>query len=233
MKYIAIIPARGLSKGVPRKNIKILAGKPLIAWTIEAALGSKLINRVIVSTEDQEIAEISKLYGAEVPFMRPIELSQDDTPTLLVLQNLINNIDIKDIDNIITLQPTSPLRNTNHLNEAIYKFERYPYSDCLVSCIEVPHNFTPDSIMKINDQGFLQNFYEDNIQPKYLRRQDKPKYYARNGAAIYITKKDIINNAILSGNIIPYNMDKFSSLDIDTEEDFILAEYLFKFKNDI
>lgn len=233
MKYIAIIPARGLSKGVPRKNIKILAGKPLIAWTIEAALGSKLINRVIVSTEDQEIAEISKFYGAEVPFMRPIELSQDDTPTLLVLQNLINKIDTRDIDNIITLQPTSPLRTTNHLNEAISKFERYPYSDCLVSCIEVPHNFTPDSIMKISDEGYLQNFYEHNIQPIYLRRQDKPKYYARNGAAIYITKKDIINNAILSGNIIPYNMDKFSSLDIDTEEDFILAEYLFKLKNDI
>jgi len=233
LKYIAIIPARGLSKGVPRKNIKILAGKPLIAWTIEAALGSKLINRVIVSTEDQEIAEISKYYGAEVPFMRPIELSQDDTPTLLVLQNIINKIDIKDIDNIITLQPTSPLRTTIHLNEAIYKFERNPYSDSLVSCIEVPHNFTPDSIMKINNEGFLQNFSEDNIQPKYLRRQDKPKYYARNGAAIYITKKDIINNAILSGNIIPYNMDKFSSLDIDTEDDFILAEYLFKLKNDI
>ncbi len=233
MKYIAIIPARGLSKGVPRKNIKILAGKPLIAWTIEAALSSKLINRVIVSTEDQEIAEISKFYGAEVPFMRPIELSQDDTPTLLVLQNMIKRLDIKDIDNIITLQPTSPLRTTNHLNEAIYKFERCPDSNCLVSCIEVPHNFTPDSIMKISNEGFLQNFNEDNIQPKYLRRQDKPKYYARNGAAIYITKKDIINNGILSGNIMPYYMDKFSSLDIDTEDDFILAEILFKLKNDL
>ena len=233
MKYIAIIPARGLSKGVPRKNIKTLSGKPLIAWTIEAALASKLINRVIVSTEDQEIAEISKFYGAEVPFLRPIELSQDDTPTLLVLQNLLKKIDLKDIDNIITLQPTSPLRTTQHLNEAISTFEKYTYSDCLVSCIEVPHNFTPESIMKINNEGFLQNFYEDNIQTKYLRRQDKPKYYARNGAAIYITKKEIINKAILYGNIIPYNMDKFSSLDIDTEDDFILAEYLFKLKNDI
>jgi len=227
---IAIIPARGNSKGIPRKNIKNFAGKPLIAWTIEAALNTKSIERVIVSTEDEEIANIALKYGAEVPFLRPMELAEDDSPTLPVLQDVISKINIKNIHNIITLQPTSPFRTTKHLNEAIFKFESNSNADCLVSCIEVPHNFIPSSIMKVTEEGFLEN-YSNNIGTKNLRRQDKPIYYARNGAAIYITKINILNKAILAGNIIPYFMDRFSSIDIDTEDDFIFAEYLFKLKN--
>ncbi len=228
---IAIIPARGKSKGIPRKNIKFLGGKPLIAWTIDAALKSQSIKRVIVSTEDEEIADIAKKYGAEVPFLRPIELSEDDTPTLPVLQDLISKINIRNVDNIITLQPTSPFRTTEHLNEAINIFESNISADSLVSCIEVPHNFTPGSIMKLSDEGFLQNYYENSFETQNFRRQDKPIFYARNGAAIYITKINMLQKAIVCGNIIPYFMDRFSSIDIDNDDDFIFAEYLIKSNN--
>ena len=119
---LAIIPARGGSKGVPRKNIKDLCGKPLIAWTIEEALKSKYIDRLIVSTEDEEIANISKKYGAEVPFLRPTELAKDDTPGVEPLLHCINWL--KDNQNYypgygFTLQCTSPCRKTNHRDEAL------------------------------------------------------------------------------------------------------------------
>jgi len=231
MKFLAIIPARGLSKGIPRKNLRLIAGKPLIAWTIEAALNAKGVDRVIVSTEDEEIAKVARQYGAEVPFLRPLELSQDETPTLPVLQNVV--FELKSLENfvpdaVITLQPTSPLRTSEHIDNAIERLKEDPLADSLVSCIEVPHIFHPLSVMKKSQHGYLENYLEKKEGVRVYRRQDKERVWARNGAAIYITKINCLEKFIFGGNILPFEMDLNSSVDIDTEEDFFIAEELLK-----
>lgn len=223
--YIGIIPARGGSKGIPRKNIKLLAGKPLIVWTIEAALSSDTLDRVVVSTEDEEIATIALEAGAEVPFLRPMELAQDDSPTLDVLQNMIDYLEIKGnslLDAVVTLQPTSPLRTSEHIDRAIQLFETDPNADSLVSCIKVPHIFNPQSVMKMEGNGYLKPFFQMEKPP--LNRQSKIPVYARNGAAICITKKRNLKEYICGGRLMAFLMDEEDSIDIDTEEDFTAAE---------
>lgn len=223
MKILAIIPARGGSKGVPRKNIRDLAGKPLIAWTIEAALASSGLDRVVVSTEDDEIAAISRDLGANVPFLRPPELAFDDTTTLAVLQDVLARLKAEEgysPEVVMTLQPTSPIRSTEHIDEAISLFGADSKADSLVSCIEVPHIFHPESVMKADDQGYLRP-YLDHPQP--TRRQDKAPVFARNGAAIYMTRTGCLDQFIFGGNLIAYPMDEVSSLDIDSELDLELA----------
>jgi len=215
MKILGIIPARGGSKGILKKNIKSLRGKPLIAYTIEAALSSKL-SGVIVSTDCEEIAKISKKYGADV-IMRAIKLAEDETPTLPVLQNVVNCIDVK-YDAVMTLQPTSPLRTQKHINESIEFFENDLDVDSLVSVVEVPHAFLPEKLMQYDGK-----YLHGNTNP--IRRQDMSKQYARNGAAIYITKIDLLNNSILGDRILPYFMNECDSVDIDTLDDFFRAEY--------
>lgn len=147
MKILGIIPARGGSKGIPRKNIKLLNGKPLIAYTIEAALASNL-DRVIVSTDCKEIAGISKEYGAEV-MMRPSHLAEDKTPTLPVLQDVILKLNEK-FDAVMTLQPTSPLRTVEDINKSIEIFSSDKDADSLVSVLEVPHNYMSEKLMSLH-----------------------------------------------------------------------------------
>lgn len=223
MKILAIIPARGGSKGVPRKNIRQLVGKPLIAWTIEAALVAPGLDRVVVSTEDEEIAAISREYGAEVPFMRPPDLAEDDTTTLAVLQDVIARMDAEEgycPDAVMTLQTTSPLRTARHIDDAISLFEADPQADSLVSCVEVPHIFHPRSVMKRDQSGYLRPYLED---PQPTRRQDKEVVFARNGAAVYITRTDRLDHFVFGGKLLAYPMPQELSLDIDSEEDFVLA----------
>ena len=216
MNILGIIPARGGSKGIPKKNIKDLKGKPLIAYTIEAALKSNLTD-VIVSTDCNEIAEISKKYNAKV-IMRPANLAQDKTPTLPVLQFVIDSFD-KNYDAVMTLQPTSPLRTIEHINESIDLFINDENVDSLVSVTEVPHNYMPEKLMHFNGKYLTGN-------EKVKRRQDIPIMYARNGAAIYITKVDKINEYIFGGKILPYFMSKLNSFDIDDIEDWKIVERL-------
>ncbi len=219
MKTIGIIPARGGSKGIYKKNIKILFGKPLIFYTIEAALKSNL-DRVIVSTDDPLIKEISINYGAEV-IDRPADFANDDTPTLPVIQHAISKVDII-YNAFMVLQPTSPLRTYIHINEAIDLFENNEDADSLVSVVKVPHHFTPEKIMTYDG-----NFLKGNL--KIDRRQEVNSYYARNGAAIYLTRIERINQFIIGGNILPYFMNKLDSIDIDDDEDFRIAEMFLKF----
>jgi CMP-N,N'-diacetyllegionaminic acid synthase len=219
-KILGIIPARGNSKGVAQKNIRVVGGKPLIAYTIEAALKSQL-DRIIVSTEDKNIAAISIQCNAEV-MIRSKELSKDNTPTLPVLQDVINRLN-EEYDAVMTLQPTSPLRTHNHINETIDIFNSNPKADSLVSVVEIPHNFNPYSLMQVKN-----NFLVNYIQQKelVLRRQDKKIFYGRNGAAIYITRMSRLNEYIFGGRILPYIMHINDSLDIDNEEDLIYFEFL-------
>ena len=218
MKTLGIIPARGGSKGIPKKNIKLLNGKPLIAYTLEAALSST-IDRVVVSTDCQEIAQIAKQFGVEV-IIRPSELAKDSTPTLPVLQHIVNNIN-ETFDAVVTLQPTSPLRVAKHINEAIERFKNDDMADSLVSVIEVPHNYMPEKLMDIKGKYLVGN-------SEAKRRQEINRAYARNGAAIYITKASRLDKYIFGGNILPYFMKKINSVDIDYIEDWEIVECLLK-----
>lgn len=215
---LAIIPARGGSKGIPRKNVRLLCGKPLIAYTIEAALSSKLVDRVVVSTEDEEIGKISREYGAEI-IKRPEELATDDTPTEPVLEHAIKHLEQIEnykADIVVLLQPTSPLRNTRHIDEALETFLINKYDSLLSVCSS--HAF----LWKVARKGPYPLNYDFRSRP---RRQDRELEYRENGA-IYITKYDILINEHnrLGGKVGLYVMPEENSLEIDTEFDFWLCE---------
>lgn len=228
MNILAIIPARSGSKGVPKKNIYPLAGKPLISYTIESAKQCKYINKIIVSTDGPEIAELSKVLGADVPFLRPSNLAQDNTQMIEVVRDLLNTMSSNYNyipDAIVLLQPTSPFRSSVQISEAINLFLKNPEADSLVSVVKVPHHFTPESIYKFTETGFLENYLSGD---KVYDRHQKPNYLARNGPAILISKKEnILNGTSFYGKkILSFTMDYKSSIDIDSLEDMAHAEIL-------
>ncbi|MHC1682813.1 MAG: acylneuraminate cytidylyltransferase family protein [Clostridiaceae bacterium] len=223
---LAIIPARGGSKGIPRKNIKLFNNKPLISFTIEEAKKSKYINRVIVSTEDREIAEISKNYGAEVPFLRPKELAEDNSPgidhIIYCIKWLKNNENY--LPNFICiLQCTSPLRKVKQIDEAI-EILLDKDIDTVVSICE--SEVSPYWMKKL-DNNKLKDFL-DNI-PLYTNRQALPIVYRLNGA-IYLCKTELLLKTLsfYNENTVPYIMNRVSSVDIDDLIDFKFAEFLIK-----
>ena len=165
-EILAIIPARGGSKGISRKNIKKLKGKPLLEYTSTAALKSKYISRVILSTEDKEISKIGRDLGIEVPFLRSKNLAKDTTPSLIVFKEVLTILKEKENylpDYVVILQPTSPFRTTDHIDKAIFLFLNST-SDSLVSVVEVPHNFNPLTTMRLNKNKILKNFIESKNQ---------------------------------------------------------------------
>jgi CMP-N,N'-diacetyllegionaminic acid synthase len=222
-ELLAIIPARGGSKRLPRKNILDLAGKPLIAWTIESALDSKYIDRVMVSTDYQEIANVSQKYGAEVPFIRPHQLALDSSTSIDVVMHLLDQL--KELDAqyeyVILLQPTSPLRTVQNIDESIELIEEKNI-DAVISVCKTEHS--PLWSNKIPADGSLVNFLDENILNK--RSQDLEQYYRLNGAIYLCNTKRLLKEKafFLSSNCIAYEMDQKNSIDIDTEIDFSLAE---------
>ncbi len=219
---LAIIPARGGSKGVPRKNIRFLAGKPLIAWTIEEAKKSKYIDRLILSSEDEEIIKVARQYGCEVPFKRPIELAQDDTPGIEPVIHAINTLEDK-YDYVVLLQPTSPLRTVEDIDGCIQHCIMTEAPAC-VSVTEAQQS--PYWMYKLDDDMRLNPFVQHQI---INRRQDLPKIYALNGA-VYIAESGFIieNKSFLTEETAGYIMSGENSVDIDTEMDFAYCEWLFK-----
>ncbi len=222
LRCLAVIPARGGSKGIPRKNIRLLAGRPLIEYSIAAALQATSVDRCVVSTDDQEIAAISRTAGAEV-IMRPEGLARDDTPTLPVVRHVVETVKQGDYhpDVVLTLQPTSPLRQPRHIDEAMAIFAADPEADSLVSCIEVPHIYHPNSVMRQDKMGYLRPYLGGDL---ILRRQEKGRVFARNGAAIYITRMSCLDQFIFGGNLLAYPMAQSDSIDIDHESDLQMAE---------
>lgn len=222
---VGIIPARGGSKTVPRKNIKPLSGKPLIYYTIREAKKSSYLSRIIVSTEDKEIAEIASNYGAEV-MERPEELAGDDTPTLPVLQHILGCLAEKEDyrpEVVVVLQPTSPLRTVEDIDGAIKK-SLETNCDSVVSICETEH---PPYLMYTLDGDKLKPVIKEG--EKISRRQDAPQVYRLNGA-VYVTYRDIImkENRVLGRDTRAYIMPQERSIDIDTELDFKLAGILLK-----
>jgi CMP-N,N'-diacetyllegionaminic acid synthase len=226
-KILAIIPARGGSKGVPRKNIRNLGGKPLIAHTIEVALAiSHRFHTVMVSTEDQEIAELSRQYGAQVPFLRPEALAGDNIPMIPVLQHVVQSIEERDriyLDWVLLLQPTVPFRIPEDIETAL-TLGFQGGCDSVISVVQVFATH-PILMKKINDGQLLPYCIEEK---EGTRRQDyQPPAYMRNGA-IYLTRRDVImeQNSIWGSFIRPYIMPPERSLNIDSELDFKLCELL-------
>ena len=226
MKCLGLITARGGSKSIPHKNIAPLLGRPLLAYTAAAALASQL-DRVVISTDDSRIAQVAKEYGVEAPFLRPSELASDQAGTLPVVQHTVRFLEEKEgyrPDYVMILQPTSPLRSAEHINAAIQVL-RDTHADSVVSVIEVPHNFNPVSLLQMKD-GRLKPFLQDG--PTVLRRQDKPKVFARNGPVILATSYDTLmrQNSLFGLDCRPLLMDLEDSVDIDGPFELELAEWL-------
>ncbi len=224
MNILAIIPARGGSKGVYRKNIRDLNGKPLISYTIEAAKKSKYINRLVVSTDDIEIAEISKKYGAEIPCLRPESLSGDVSPTIDCVVHMLNYLKQTEEyipTHIMLLQCTSPLRNFKHIDEAVEKLKN-SNENALISVCESEVN------------PYWTNVFEGEVLKPFIkygykitRRQDLPDVYRVNGA-IYLIKTELFleEKTFQPSSLTGYIMDSYHSIDIDTELDFKIAEVI-------
>jgi len=226
--FLAIIPARGGSKRLSRKNILPLLGKPLIGWTIEQAKKSKYLDRIIVSTENEEISEVSKSFGAEV-LKRPEDLAQDDTPTSDVIIHVIETLEKEGFkyDFIVLLEPTSPLRKDDDIDNAIEIISNNSYSYSLVSLGEI-HLEHPEYVKILGDDGFIYPYCENNI--KYHRRQDLPKAYFPYGV-VYICKTEIFKEkrTFYTEKTIPYIIDRWQNYEIDDIYDLLCIENIFKY----
>ena len=219
MENIALIPARGGSKGILRKNIKLFNSKPLIYWTIKAALESEYIDRVIVSTEDEEIAEISRSFSAEVPFKRPSALAEDTTKGIETVLHALENL--SNINNVLLLQPTSPLRKTLHIKE-IFEIRSKYKSDSAVSITPARKNI--DLYFNVDSKNRMKPYSEDL---QFRPRQEYPKSYILNGALYLSTAKSILKNkSFISSSTIGYIMPEEYSIDIDNQLDWDIAEFL-------
>jgi len=220
--FLAVIPARGGSKRLPRKNILDLNGKPLIAWSIEAGLKSKYIDKVVVSSDDKEILDISQYYGADV-IKRPDNLASDTSTTFEAIKHAIQNVE--KYDYVILLQATSPLRDEKHIDEAIELLESKK-SSAVISVCKMDHS--PLWSNTLDDSLSMKNFLRGEVLNK--RSQDLEEYFRLNGA-IYICEASRFlkeKSFFLKDNVFAYKMGRENSIDIDEEIDFRMAEVFLK-----
>ena len=224
MTVLGVVPARGGSKGLPGKNLRLIAGRPLLAYTADAARGSRRLDRVVLSTDDAAIADAGRNAGLDAPFLRPADLASDEAPMIGVLRHAVAEMAVRGFkaDIVVLLQPTSPLRRAEHIDAAVDLLESTD-ADSVVSVVEVPHQFSPVSVMRLEG---------DRLQP-YLpgppatRRQDKPRLYARNGPAVLALRAAVLERAsFYDGDCRPLLMDPADSIDVDTSWDLELVELL-------
>ena len=211
---LGVVPARGGSKGVPHKNIRMAAGKPLIAWTIEEARKSKYIDRLVLSSEDPEIMEVASRYGCDVPFRRPVELASDDTPGIAPVLHVLEKL--PGYSYVALLQPTSPSRAAEDIDRCIERCEENNAMSCVsvVKCQQHPY------LMFSADRNFtLQRLVPE--ASNFHRRQDYPDFFLLNGA-VYVAQAEWLQRSrtFISDETVGYEMPEERSLDIDTEEDF-------------
>ena len=220
---VAVIPARGGSKGIPRKNLYSLGGRPLIAYSIEAGLGAQSVDRVIVSTDDSEIAAVSREWGAEVPFLRPAELALDETPTLPVIQHSVQILMEEDYipSYVVILQPTSPLRSATQIDEGVQILSETGADSVVSVCISEHSPYW----MRTIEEGRVYPFLAEGLT--YLRRQDLPIVYRLNGA-LWVTRREVLmeGDSVYGEDVRPLVMPVDDSVDIDTPTDVALAELI-------
>ena len=227
---LAVITARGGSKGIPQKNLITILGKPLIAYTIEAALQAKTLTRIIVSTDDKTIAQVSEQYGAEVPFSRPQHLASDTATSISALQHAVTylaNEEDYTTDIVVCLQPTSPLRSAEDIDQAV-NLCLNSGADSVVSLCQAKYH--PFWMKKIVDGRVFPLINED--EQNYTRRQDLPPVYQLNGA-LYVTRTKVLleENRILGEYTMPYIMPQERSIDIDTQTDLRTVESILQRDN--
>lgn len=228
---IAIIPARGGSKGLPGKNIKKLCGKPLIAWSIEAGLGSQYIDEVMVTTDSEEIARVAREFGASVPFMRPTELASDTSTSMDAIKHALDfyeNKLHKSFDYIVLLEPTSPLRVKEDIDNAIERLLENPPATAVVGICKTESQ-NPAFLVKKNINNFLVGY--ENADMKILRRQDISDVYFFEGS-VYVSHTDTLRtkNTFYHENTLGYEFPKWKSIEIDDLDDFIMVEALMQQK---
>ncbi|MBI2636157.1 acylneuraminate cytidylyltransferase family protein [Candidatus Peregrinibacteria bacterium] len=227
---LGIITARGGSKRLPGKNIASVNGRPLLAYTCEAALGSALLTRTVLSTDDEAIAAVGRSCGIEVPFLRPKELARDDTPSTDVIAHMLSELEKKEKyypTIIVLLQPTSPLRTSEHIDRGV-RLLRQTGADSVVSVVEAPHALTPGKIMRVVD-GKLRPAERQPGQSARAgsRAAETEKFYGCNGA-IYAFKTAVFlrSGGIFGDDSRAMIMNPEDSLDIDSPFDLLLAEKL-------
>lgn len=221
MNTFALIPARGGSKGIPRKNIKLIAGKPLIVWTIEAALRSSLLSAVVVSTDDPEIANVARNAGAQVPFMRPSKLAQDQTPGVDPVLHALGQL--PQYDSVLLLQPTSPLRTTEDIDGCL-NFVAQQMVPSVVSVTEA--DVHPYWTYRLNADQTIARFVD---AAPIARRQDLPAAFALNGAMYFADANWLRRRGrLVSSETLGYVMPREHSVDLDTPFDWKFAELLLK-----
>ncbi len=221
---LALIPARGGSKGIPGKNIKEFNGRPLIAYTIAAARRSKYIDSVVVTTDSQKIASIAMEYGAEAPFLRPVELAQDGSKTIDAIVHARDAMEAlgRHHDVVVTLQPTSPLRRSEEIDRALEAF--FSHGELgLASVSEVTEN--PVLTRRLDRSGVLHPILS---MPSTVRRQDMPRFWHIDGAVYVNRSSDLTTETSLNDNPIGYIMPRLRSSDIDDIEDFQHAEEIMR-----
>lgn len=229
MEVVAIIPARGGSKSIIRKNIKLLNGYPLIAYSIAAGLQARTVTRVIVSTDDEEIARIARQWGAEVPFLRPSELAEDDTHDLPVFQHALEWLKKNEGNRpelIVHLRPTSPFRRLYHIDDAVNALIQCPEADA-VRTVCVPFQ-NPYKMWTIDSDDFLQPLIEGPGPEAYnMPRQELPEVYWQTGYVDVTRRKTILQLGSITGRrILPMVIDGSEWVDIDSLTDWMLAEHL-------
>jgi CMP-N-acetylneuraminic acid synthetase len=220
---LGLVPARGGSKGVPGKNVKPLAGRPLLDYTAAAAQASGVLDRVVLSTDSAEIAEAGLRAGLEVPFLRPAALAADETPMLAVVRHALEALAAGGwrADILVLLQPTSPLRRARHVSDAVTMLLETG-ADSVVTVVEVPRHLSPDYVMKIED-GHLRPFLPEGA--RITRRQDARPAYSRDGTVYACWARTIEESGTIYGDDCrPLLIDALDSLSIDSPEDWEAAE---------
>lgn len=228
MRVLGVIPARGGSKGVHRKNIRPLCGKPLLAYTAEAASAASRLTRTILSTEDDEIADIGRSLGIDVPFMRPVELAEDATATFPVILHAVTKLESigEYYDAVCLLQPTNPLRRAEDIDNCIELMETTG-ADSVISILPVPATFNPKWVYWRLPDGEMK-LSSGDTEP-VTRRQDLPAAFHREGS-VYVTKRSVLTEYgnLYGQNVRGYEIDEANSINIDTKEDWNRAEEMIK-----
>jgi CMP-N,N'-diacetyllegionaminic acid synthase len=222
-RVLGIVPARGGSRGVPGKNIKLLGGRPLLAYTVDVARVSGVVDRLILSTDAEDIAHVGRTLGVEVPFMRPAALGRDDSPMLPVVRHAIDTLGEGgwDPEVVVVLQPTSPLRRPEHIRNAV-EMLRVTNADSVVTVVELPRHISPDYLMRIHD-GRLVPFLAEGA--RITRRQDARPAFVRDGTVYACWSRTICEqNSLYGADCRPLIVPASESLSIDSDVDWKEAE---------
>jgi CMP-N-acetylneuraminic acid synthetase len=222
MRVLGVIPARGGSKGIPRKNIRFLGGKPLVAWTIEAARASRRLSRVVLTTEDEEIARVGREWGVEVPFLRPKELAEDDTPTLPVVLHALRECEKTDgeYDAVCLLQPTAPFRKGEWIDACIDLLEESG-ADAVVTVCRIPEEYHPRWALEKGSGGWLRFVGGQGVPP---RRQELPAAYHREGSVYVSRRRVLVEGSLYGERLAGYEVSGEETVNLDTEADWRRAE---------